>query len=67
MLQIAAIQDGRLMGAGQSASQNKRVKGAKLSGTKIICIIIKTIAYQSRPYEYQLDNLRNSQARININ
>jgi len=42
----AIMQDGGLIGARQSGSQNKRVKFAKLSGTKIICIIIISITYQ---------------------
>jgi hypothetical protein len=45
------------MDATLSAGENKWVKGGKLSGPKVICIISRSVAYQSRPYEYPLDNL----------
>jgi len=49
---MAPIQDGGQIGARQSGSQNKRVKGDKLFGTKIILIIIRSTAYRSRTSEY---------------
>jgi len=41
---MAAIEDGGEIGVKQSVGQNKNVKGTKLSGTKVICIIIRSTA-----------------------
>ena len=54
---MAAIQDG---------DQNKTI-WRHADQTKVICIIIRSIACLSRPYEYQLDNLHINQGRMNIN
>jgi len=42
----------------------KKGLGAKQSGTKVICIIIRIFAYQARTYEYQLCNFY---INLNIN
>jgi len=55
------------IGGKQSGDRNKIVAGYTLSGCKIICIIIRSIAYQSRQYEYQLRNLHINERRMNIN
>jgi len=54
---MAAIQDGGETVAKPFGNENIKLGGAKLSWTKVICIIIRSIAYQSRPYEYKLDHL----------
>jgi len=64
---MASIQDGDQIGVKQSASQNKRVKVAIPSGTRVISITITPIAYQSRQYEYQLNNLHINQCHVNFN
>jgi len=39
----------------QLRNQNRRFKGVKLTGTKVICIIIRSISYHSRPHEFELN------------
>ena len=57
------IQDG-----GQNSVGTKtKHAGVKLSGTKIKCIIIRSIAYQSKPSAYELDYLHINQGRLYIN
>jgi hypothetical protein len=64
---MAVIQDEGQIGAKHSASRNKKVTGAKLFGTKVICIIIRSTAQQSRSYEHKLCNFHINQGHMNIN
>jgi len=43
---MAPVQYDGPIGVRQSGNQNKRVTGDKLSGTKVSCIIIISIAYK---------------------
>ena len=64
---MAAMQDGCLINVRLFGEPKTKVLGAKLSATKGICIVYRSIAFQSRPLEYQLHHLHINKGRMNIN
>jgi len=66
-MKMALFQYGCQVGATQSGSQYVEVKSVNLYGTKLICVIIKSIANQSRAFIYLLRHLHINQGHMNIN